>query len=60
MKFYLITTGASFLLILTAHIARVYLEGIQLLREPIFLFSSFLSIAFIVWAIFLLRKVQQS
>ena len=59
MKTYLITTGAVFFLILIAHIARIYQEGLSVLSEPIFLATSFLSIGFWLWAIVLLSKLRR-
>ena len=56
MKYYLISTGVVFALILLAHLARFYQEGNSLLREPVFLFTTCLSIAFSFWAILLLRS----
>lgn len=60
MKYYLIITGATFGLLFIAHFARVYQEGFWIFREPIFLFTTFASIAFCVWAIVLLKKLGRS
>jgi hypothetical protein len=56
MKYYLITTAATFALLFIGHLARAYQEGFWIFREPIFLFTTFVSIAFCVWAIVLLRR----
>jgi hypothetical protein len=59
MKYYLLTTGVTFGLIVAAHLLRISQEGSWLLGEPIFLFTSFLSIAFCIWAIVLLNKLRR-
>jgi hypothetical protein len=59
MKYYLVTTGATFGLLFIAHFARAYQEGFWVFREPIFLSTTFVSIAFCLWAIFLLNKLRR-
>lgn len=59
MKYYLITTGLSFILIFIGHIARAYQEGVWVFSEPIFLASSILSIGFCLWFIVLYKKLRQ-
>jgi hypothetical protein len=56
MKTYVTTTGVAFLLILLAHIARLLDEGLSPLGQPIFLLTSVLSLAMVVWAIMVLRR----
>jgi hypothetical protein len=56
MKAYILTTGIIFLLIVAAHVARVYAEGLHLIRQPTFAFTSLLSIALSVWAWRLFRS----
>ena len=56
MKLYLIFTGISFALIALAHFARLYVEGASVLRYPIFVFTTILSIAISIWAAFLLKR----
>jgi hypothetical protein len=50
MKAYVLTTGGVFLLVVTAHIARVFSEGPHLLKEPSFEITSGLAVAFTIWA----------
>lgn len=56
MKSYIATTGIVFALIFAAHVARVIAEGIHLIREPIFAFTSLLSLGFCTWACRLLFR----
>jgi hypothetical protein len=57
MKYYLVLTGATFGLIVLAHVVRVYEEGIQLAKEPSFIITTALAMALCLWALFLLRKL---
>ncbi|MEP6900999.1 MAG: hypothetical protein ABJA66_04570 [Actinomycetota bacterium] len=57
MKYYLIITGIAFALIVLAHFARVYAEGSFHFTEPIFLFTTILSLALSVWAFILLKRL---
>ena len=50
MKAYALTTGLLFVLVLAAHIARIAAEGLRLLKEPTFVFTSLLCVGFAVWA----------
>ncbi len=59
MKYYLFTTGATFGLLFIGHLARAYQEGFWIFREPIFLLTTFVSIAFCIWAIVLLAKLRR-
>jgi hypothetical protein len=56
VKAYVLTTGLVFVSILAAHIARLFAEGFQLLREPTFLTTSLLSIGLAWWAIALIWR----
>jgi hypothetical protein len=56
VKAYVLTTGLVFALILAAHIARLFAEGFQLLRQPTFLTTSLLSIGLAWWAIALVWR----
>lgn len=60
MKAYLVTTGLIFVLILAAHVARVISEGLSLLKEPMFDFTSVLSLGIAAWAFILLRRVRRN
>ncbi|MFZ5495022.1 MAG: hypothetical protein ACOZE5_06750 [Verrucomicrobiota bacterium] len=57
MKPYILATGGVFALILAAHIARLFAEGAGLLRQPVFVLTSLLSIGFSIWAWRLLRRL---
>jgi hypothetical protein len=59
LKTYIVTTGITFVLVLVAHLARLYAEGFHLLREPTFAFTSLLSIALSVWAWRLFRRLSK-
>lgn len=56
MKAYVITTGVIFLLVLLAHIARLFAEGAHLLLQPVFAFTSVLSIALTIWSWRIFRR----
>jgi len=59
MKAYVLTTGAIFLLIVAAHVARVFSEGPNLLKEPLFEITSVLAIAFTSWAWRVFRQLSR-
>ena len=59
MKAYVFTTGVVFVLIIAAHIARVFAEGPRLLKEPSFVFTSILSIVLAAWAWRLFRQLSR-
>ena len=50
MKAYLLTTGTVFVLIIVAHIARMFAEGPGLLKEPAYVLTTVLCTALVVWA----------
>jgi hypothetical protein len=56
MRAYVITTGVLFALILAAHVARLVAEGAGLLREPIFIATSIVSLGVAAWAVAILRR----
>lgn len=56
MKSYVLTTGFLFLAILGAHIARVFQER-HLARDPWFLLTSIISLALVIWAWRLFRRL---
>jgi hypothetical protein len=60
MKAYVATSGVIFALIVAAHIARLFAEGPHLLKEPVFLFTSVLSMALVTWAWRLFRQLSRS
>ena len=53
---YIAATGIVFALMFVAHIARVVAEGTWLLREPMIIVTSILSLGLAVWAAYLLFK----
>ncbi len=59
MKIYVVVTGIVFALLAVAHIARIIMEGAQVLFEPIFLFTSVVSIGIMLWAIILLERARK-
>ena len=60
MKAYVVTTGMVFTLIVAAHIARIISEGVHLVKQPTFAFTSVLSVALSVWAWRLLRELSRA
>ena len=56
MRRYIVTTGAAAVLLALAHIARIFVEGSHLLRQPAFLLATVASVGIGVWAFVLLRK----
>ena len=57
MRLYIITTGAIFALITVAHVARMASES-HVLKEPLFLLLTVLSVALTVWSLVVLRRVS--
>jgi hypothetical protein len=55
MRLYVIISGIIFALVTAAHVARIFLEPTSL-SEPIFMVSSFISLALAVWSIMVLRN----
>ena len=56
MRSYLVTTGTAAVLLALAHLARIFVEGTQLLGQPAFLLATVASVGIGVWALLLLRK----
>lgn len=59
MKIYVVVTGIVFALLAVAHIARIVMEGAQVLFEPIFLFTSVASVGLVLWAIILVERSRK-
>ena len=59
MKAYLVTSGSIFVVILFAHIARVVVEGVGVISEPIFALSSLIAVALSLWAFRLVRQLPK-
>lgn len=59
MKIYVMVTGIVFALLAVAHIARIVMEGAQVLFEPIFLFTSVASVGLVLWAIILVERSRK-
>jgi len=51
-----IAAGIIFGLIFIAHLARIFAEGAGILREPIFVATSLLSLGMALWAVVLLTR----
>lgn len=56
MRCYVIATGIVFAIIFVLHIARIFAEGTWLLREPMFILTSVLSLGMAIWAVVLIIK----
>ena len=56
MRRYIVTTGAAAVLLALAHLARIFVEGSHLPRQPGFLLATVASVGIGVWALVLLRK----
>ena len=56
MRAYLITTGTVFGLITLAHVARFFVEGTHLMKEPVFVLLTILAAALCFWAFRLLWR----
>ena len=51
---YVAVTGAVFLFMFAAHVARLVAEGPGILHKPIIILTTLLSVGFAVWALLLL------
>lgn len=60
MKAYILATGSVFALFTVAHAARVLVEGTYVLRETIFVLTTLISVALLIWSIVLFRRSFQS
>jgi hypothetical protein len=56
MRSYVVTTGAIAVLLVLAHLARIFVEGTRLLSEPDFVLATVASVGIGGWALVLLRK----
>ena len=56
MRAYVGITGLVFALMFAAHVARILAEGPALMREPIIIVTSVLSLALATWAVVLLSN----
>jgi hypothetical protein len=56
MRAYIGITGLIFALMFAAHVARVWVEGTGVLREPIIIVTTILSLGLAVWAVVLLSR----
>jgi hypothetical protein len=54
LRIYIAVTGVIFLFAFAAHVARLFAEGPAILREPIVIVTTLLSLVFAVWALLLL------
>lgn len=50
MKAYVLVTGAAFGLLVIAHIARIFLEGAQVAREPVFAATTIAALGMTIWS----------
>jgi hypothetical protein len=60
MTSYVITTGIVFALLVVSHVWRVAVEGAYIIREPVFLVTTLLSVALTIWALVLLRRLSRT
>jgi hypothetical protein len=56
MRAYLMTSGLIFLALTLAHAARMLAEGTTILKEPVFLTTTVLSVIMTVWAFRVSRR----
>lgn len=56
MRTYIGITGLAFAAIFAAHLARVWAEGTELLRQPLFVLLTVIALGLSVWAVVLLSK----
>lgn len=56
MRAYIGITGLVFALMFAAHVARILAEGPGLMREPIIVVTSVLSLGLSIWAVMLLTN----
>jgi hypothetical protein len=60
MKAYVTTTGALFSLLVVAHIWRAVVEGPSVIKSPIFVASTIVATAMVVWAWRVRSSIKQS
>jgi hypothetical protein len=56
MRCYVIATGLAFAIIFILHVARIFAEGTWILREPMFIVTSVLSLGLAIWSAVLVTK----
>ena len=56
MRTYVGITGLIFALMFAVHVARILAEGTGLLREPLIIVTTILSLGFCIWALVLLTR----
>ena len=56
MRTYVGITGLVFALMFAMHVARILAEGSGLLRDPIIIVTSLLSLGLCIWALVLLTR----
>jgi hypothetical protein len=59
MRTYVGITGLVFALLFAAHVARILAEGSGLLREPMIIATTALSLGLSIWALVLLTRGQR-
>ena len=59
MKTYVIVTGLLFVLIVVAHVLRIFSEGIHVARDPWFLFTTLVSLGLCGWSWHLWRQLSR-
>jgi hypothetical protein len=57
MRAYVGTTGAMFVLLVAAHVARLIAEGSGPLRDPVFVVTTLASVAMVVWAVIVWKRL---
>jgi hypothetical protein len=60
VKAYLVTTGSVFALMVAMHVAKVFAEGVQLAKSPIFMLLTLVAAGLSVWAWWLLGRSLRS
>lgn len=58
MKSYLVVTGAVFAAVVVLHLARLVVEGAQILRDPFFVISTGLAAVLCGWAAVLFLRLR--
>lgn len=56
MRPYVIVTGVVFALLFASHILRAAVEGMHVLTEPIFIFTTLVSLGLTAWAAILIIR----
>lgn len=58
MKAYVLTTGILFALLVVAHVVRAAVEGVHVVRDPVFAISTLIAVGICAWAVRLLRRMR--